>query len=309
MLLTKKNLESLLEHPQPFVILVFPRLAHPTLVPSEYFVLKNLSLYEGKKGVEKGSTSKSTPTFPTAVAPLSILVAKPSAKKNQFHSTEEPVVIPSGSTLSSQLPPITTMDMPTREELDKLLNDPEQSFIIRVLFGTPNNIIEAVMLMKSWGLKPSEVAQPSVPKTVTTATQRHAKERSNFFRKVELENEVLQMEVCSLKLDNTSLGSSKAQMKEKSTRLKLELEQVRVGIVKENKELKAAYQKQVDDYGWLTTSSGVQSIHPAQRGLFAFQRQLRFRTSSKPWVRCHLDTGTTETPGAHDSCAPITRPS
>ncbi|RVW86544.1 Pro-Pol polyprotein [Vitis vinifera] len=34
----------------------------------------------------------------------------------------------------------------------------------------------------------------------------------------------------------------------------------------------------------LTTSSGVQSIHPAQRGLFAFQRQLRFRTSSKPWV-------------------------
>lgn len=89
-----------------------------------------------------------------------------------------------------------------------------------------------------------------IAKTVTTATQRHAKERSNFFRKVELENEVLQMEVCSLKLDNTSLGSSKAQMKEKSTRLKLELEQVRVGIVKENKELKAAYQKQVDDYGY-----------------------------------------------------------
>ena len=58
------------------------------------------------------------------------------------------------------------------------------------------------------------------------------------------------MEVCSLKLDNTSLGSSKAQMKEKSTRLKLELEQLRVGIVKENKELKAAYQKQVDDYGY-----------------------------------------------------------
>ena len=46
MLLTEKNLESLLEHPQPFVILVFPRLAHPTLVPSEYFVLKNLSFYE-----------------------------------------------------------------------------------------------------------------------------------------------------------------------------------------------------------------------------------------------------------------------
>ena len=136
---------------------------------------------KGKKGVEKGSASKSTPTFPTAVAPLSIIVAKPSAKKNQFHSTEEPVVIPSGSTLSSQLPPITTMDMPTREELDKLLkcfpsvtnmelpltnmndlfpatqripievySDPEQSFIIRVLFRTPNNIIEAVMLMKRY---------------------------------------------------------------------------------------------------------------------------------------------------------------
>ena len=89
-----------------------------------------------------------------------------------------------------------------------------------------------------------------VAKTVTTATRKHAKEGANLFRKAELENEVLQMEVCSLKLDNTSLGSSKAQMKEKSTRLKLELEQLRVGIVKENKELKAAYQKQVDDYGY-----------------------------------------------------------
>ena len=89
-----------------------------------------------------------------------------------------------------------------------------------------------------------------VAKTVTTATRKHAKEGANLFRKAELENEVLQMEVCSLKLDNTSLGSSKAQMKEESTRLKLELEQVRVGIVKENKELKAVYQKQVDDYGY-----------------------------------------------------------
>lgn len=42
MLLIEKNLESLLK----FVILVFPRLAYPTLVPGKYFVLKNLSFYK-----------------------------------------------------------------------------------------------------------------------------------------------------------------------------------------------------------------------------------------------------------------------
>lgn len=46
MLLTRKNLESLLEHYQAFVILVFPRLAPPTFVPSEHFVLKDLPFYE-----------------------------------------------------------------------------------------------------------------------------------------------------------------------------------------------------------------------------------------------------------------------
>ena len=42
MLLIEKNLEILLEHHQAFVILVFPRFASSTFVPSEHFVLKSL---------------------------------------------------------------------------------------------------------------------------------------------------------------------------------------------------------------------------------------------------------------------------
>lgn len=84
-------------------------------------------------------------------------------------------------------------------------------------------------------------------------TRKHAKKGVSLLHKAELENEALQMEVCSLKLDNASLGSAKGQVKEKSTQLKLELVQVWVSIVKENKELKVVYQKQIDDmffYGY-----------------------------------------------------------
>ena len=45
MLLTRKTLKSLLEHPCPFVIPVFPKLAPPTLILSEHFVLKDLPFY------------------------------------------------------------------------------------------------------------------------------------------------------------------------------------------------------------------------------------------------------------------------
>ena len=46
MLLIENNLGNLLERPHPFVIPVFPRLAPPTLVLSEHFVLKDLPFYE-----------------------------------------------------------------------------------------------------------------------------------------------------------------------------------------------------------------------------------------------------------------------
>lgn len=46
MLLTKKNLKTILEYPNSFVIPIFPQLAPPTLVPSEHFILKDFPSYK-----------------------------------------------------------------------------------------------------------------------------------------------------------------------------------------------------------------------------------------------------------------------
>lgn len=73
------------------------------------------------------------------------------------------------------------------------------------------------------------------------------KDRTSLLRKTKLENEALQAEIRQLKLDNTTLGTSKAKAKETSTWLKLELDQTRVGFAKKKNELEVAYQQQVDD--------------------------------------------------------------
>lgn len=44
--LSDKNLQALIENPKPFIIPMFHRLAHPSLVPNEYFMLKDLPFYE-----------------------------------------------------------------------------------------------------------------------------------------------------------------------------------------------------------------------------------------------------------------------
>ena len=46
MLLTEKNLKTVLEHPKSFVILVFLQLVLPTLMIGKNFVLKDLSFYK-----------------------------------------------------------------------------------------------------------------------------------------------------------------------------------------------------------------------------------------------------------------------
>ena len=40
-LLSDKNMQALIENPKAFIILVFPRLAPPSLVPNKYFMLKD----------------------------------------------------------------------------------------------------------------------------------------------------------------------------------------------------------------------------------------------------------------------------
>ena len=44
--LSDKNLLALIDNPKPFIIPVFPRLALPSLVPGEHFVLKDFPFYE-----------------------------------------------------------------------------------------------------------------------------------------------------------------------------------------------------------------------------------------------------------------------
>lgn len=64
---------------------------------------------------------------------------------------------------------------------------------------------------------------------------------------------MLQIEIHQLKLDMTTLESSKVRTEEESAQLKLKLEQTVFSFAKEKKELEAAYQQQVDDmffYGY-----------------------------------------------------------
>ena len=62
-----------------------------------------------------------------------------------------------------------------------------------------------------------------------------------------MKNDMLQDEICQLKLDMATTESSKAKVKEEGARLKRELKWTMFGFSKENKELEATYQQQVDD--------------------------------------------------------------
>ena len=66
-------------------------------------------------------------------------------------------------------------------------------------------------------------------------------------------NDMLQAEICQLKLDLATTKSSKAKVEEESAQLKRKLEQTMFGFAKE-KELEAAYQHQVDDMFFTTTN-------------------------------------------------------
>lgn len=88
---------------------------------------------------------------------------------------------------------------------------------------------------------------------VAAKAWKETKEEVGLLRDSKLTNEALQAKIQSLKLDNASLGSVKAKVKEESTRLKLELEQVQVDFFKEMKDVKAMDHKQEDDmffYGY-----------------------------------------------------------
>ena len=56
-----------------------------------------------------------------------------------------------------------------------------------------------------------------------------------------MRNDMLQAEICQLKLDLAAIESSKAKVEEESAQLKRKLEQTMFSFAKEN-ELEAAYQ-------------------------------------------------------------------
>lgn len=76
-----------------------------------------------KRDIEKGLTFKPISTPPMVVVPLSSPIVKSSTIENiPFHGVEEPVTILGGDfTLSVQPPLVVSIDVPSGEELDELL--------------------------------------------------------------------------------------------------------------------------------------------------------------------------------------------
>ncbi|WJZ85640.1 hypothetical protein VitviT2T_005162 [Vitis vinifera] len=122
-----------------------------------------------------------------------------------FHGLGEKVTI-SGDDFTASAHTLLTapIDVPSREELDVLLEHPQQNFMARVPHGASRETIEAIIRLKDYS-------------TMQTA------------------------EICQLKLDLAAIESSKAKVEEESAQLKRKLEQTMFSFAKEN-ELEAAYQ-------------------------------------------------------------------
>ena len=78
-------------------------------------------------------------------------------------------------------------------------------------------------------------------------------EEVEFLKRAELKNEALQTEIRQLKLDNTTIKSTKAKLEEEGTWVKLELERAWANFMKEKNDLETTHQKQVDEiffYGY-----------------------------------------------------------
>ena len=62
-----------------------------------------------------------------------------------------------------------------------------------------------------------------------------------------MKNDMLQANICQLKLDMITIESSKVKAEKEVAQLKQELERTMSGFAKEKKELELTYQQQVDD--------------------------------------------------------------
>ena len=96
-LLSDKNMQALIENPKAFIILVFPRLVPPSLVPDEYFMLKDFHFYkvacladsEAHQAYlekrEKKCQKETLRQAPATGRSLSSSTVRPSAYKKKIH--------------------------------------------------------------------------------------------------------------------------------------------------------------------------------------------------------------------------------
>lgn len=86
-----------------------------------------------------------------------------------------------------------------------------------------------------------------IAKAAKATAQNAAVERVGLLRKIELNNDMLQVKIHQLKLDMATIESSKVKAEEKGAQLKWKLERTMSGFAKEKKELEAVYQQKMDD--------------------------------------------------------------
>ena len=80
-------------------------------------------------------------------------------------------------------------------------------------------------IYSSWHGQPKELlAKPKMTKTIEAIARKVTIESAGLLRKTEMKNDMLQAEICQLKLDMATTESSKAKVKEECARLKWELE-------------------------------------------------------------------------------------
>ncbi|KAL6350513.1 hypothetical protein AAG906_019160 [Vitis piasezkii] len=176
--LLDKNMQALIENPKPFIIPVFPQLASLSLVFDEHFMLKVLPFYEVARLMdsetcqarleewEKKHQERKMRTSPPAT--LSSLSASASSFSLFSSSSNDkaktgPAYVPSREEVSELLSRIPffieretlVQDMrvlfPATQRIPiEVDEDPNQSFMTRLPYGSPNTAIGTIIHMKDY---------------------------------------------------------------------------------------------------------------------------------------------------------------
>ncbi|KAL6322067.1 hypothetical protein AAG906_003469 [Vitis piasezkii] len=110
-------MQALIENPKAFIILVFPRLASPSLVPDEYFMLKDFHFYKVACLADSEAHQETLRQAPATGRPLSSSTVRPSAYKKKIHVlkrlSESIAINPSHSKKAYSAPAPDSLSKPT----------------------------------------------------------------------------------------------------------------------------------------------------------------------------------------------------